>query len=378
MVTDSPRADLVHAVLEGRPAPGIPIWLINPMEWRMIDRLAGLPEGSYAANPIPTYRSMLERSGVCMVDQWIPDNPLTMGETGYEEGSAHGATTGADRIEADGMVIDSPEAVVQHIEGFSIPRWRALATSFDADAHVRQLITSERDSQDTLGPNLLKVPYSFPFPYLNYYQYGYAHYFTAYASYPDVIERDFAACADYCVLANHAAARAYQEASWPRYARLDHDMASAAGTLVSVASLERHWFPHFSRSIQPLVDAGIRVIWHCDGNLMDMVPRLLACGIQGFQGFEYEHGMDYERICKLKTRDGGPLLIIAGVSVTTTLPFGAPDDVRREMRWLVEQGPRNNLILGCSSSITPGVPWENLAALVDGFNHYRKHGDKGC
>jgi hypothetical protein len=41
------------------------------------------------------------------------------------------------------------------------------------------------------------------------------------------------------------------------------------------------------------------------------------------------------------------------------------------MRFLVEHAPRRGLILGASSSITPGVPWENLKAFVDGLQYYR-------
>jgi hypothetical protein len=44
------------------------------------------------------------------------------------------------------------------------------------------------------------------------------------------------------------------------------------------------------------------------------------------------------------------------------------------MRRLVEHGPRRGLFLGGSSSITPGVPWENLKALQEGFLYYRTHG----
>ena len=84
--------------------------------------------------------------------------------------------------------------------------------------------------------------------------------------------------------------------------------------------------------------------------------------------------MDYERIGAMKTRDNDDLILIAGVSVTRTLPFGTPDEVRREMAWLVEHGPRTGLFLGGSSSIAPGVPWENIQALVEGLNHYRTHG----
>jgi uroporphyrinogen-III decarboxylase len=110
---------------------------------------------------------------------------------------------------------------------------------------------------------------------------------------------------------------------------------------------------------------------------MQMVPRLLDVGLSGFQGFQYEDGMDYEKICRMKTKDGRDLIIIAGVSVTRTLPMGTPDDVRREMKWLVEKGPRAGLILAGSSSVTPGVPWANIQAFVEGFKYYRTHGRSG-
>ena len=57
-----------------------------------------------------------------------------------------------------------------------------------------------------------------------------------------------------------------------------------------------------------------------------------------------------------------------------TLPFGTPDDVRKEMKWLVENGPKTGLFLGGSSSIAPGVPMENMKALVEGLNYYCQHG----
>ena len=151
-------------------------------------------------------------------------------------------------------------------------------------------------------------------------------------------------------------------------------MADSRGTLVDVRSLDTLWFPHFSRAIQPLLDADIRLIWHCDGNLQEMVPRLLECGLGGFQGFQYEDGMDYEKICQMKTREGDDLFIIGGVSVTTTLPHGTPADVKQQIDWLVEKGPRTGLTLGCSSSIVPGVPLRKMEILIEGFAYYREHG----
>lgn len=367
--------ELALATIRGEATKGIPPWLLNVMELRMIDRLAGLPEGSYEREPEPAYLAMQRRTGCCMIDQYLWDNPLTMRRDGYGADTARGATTGAEAIIRDGMAIDSPEAAVEHMERFVIPGHRAELAAFDADRWTADIIADERAAQERIGPDILKGPYGFvQFPRYLYDLYGYVNYFMAYALYPEVVEREMSAMADLWVLRNAAAAKAFEAGGLPPFIRLDYDMADSRGTLTSVESLDKIWLPHFARAIEPLARAPITVIWHCDGNLSKMVPRLLDVGIKGFQGFQYEDDMDYEAIARMKTRDGGDLLIIAGVSVTRTLPFGTPADVKRELEWLVKYGPKQGLFLGGSSSITPGVPWENLEALADGLCYYREHG----
>ncbi len=372
------RARMAWDTLALHPTRGIPTWMINAMQWSHLETLSGNLPGSYGTEPVRVYRDFQHAAGVCFIDQWIPDNPLSMGNQGYEGDIERTATTGAKEIVIDGVRIDSPEAVVQHMETHLFPQWKQWAGGLErnADAHVRRLIDGEVEVQQLLGLNMCNGPYSgfFAFPGFEYGRYGYANYFMAYALYPEVIERGFCLFADAATVFNRLAARAIIDGDLPRLVRLDHDMADSRGLLVDVCSLERLWLPHFQRAIQPLLDAGIRLIWHCDGNLMDLVPRLLEAGIGGFQGFQYEDGMDYPAICRMTDRARGPLLIIAGVSVTQTLPHGTPADVRREIAWLVEHGPTVGLMLGCSSSVAPGVPLENMKALFEGLDHYREHG----
>ncbi len=372
------NAQLAWDTIELKPTRGIPSWLINVMEWKSIDALSGHPEGSYAQNPEKVYLDFQLRIGTCMLDQWIPTNPLSMGSRGYEASTPASATTGLHTIERDGILIDSPEAVVQHMETHLFPKTRDwLATlETETETRVKSLIAEERKVQSLFGPNLLKVPYGgfFSFPGFLYGLYGYENYFMAFALYPEVLEACFQLQAAVGHQISRIAARAIREGRLPRLIRLDHDMADSRGLLVDIRALDRIWLPHFQHAIRPLLDEGVRLIWHCDGNLMELVPRLLESGIGGFQGFQYEDGMDYEKICRMKDRHGNPLLIIAGVSVTRTLPHGTPDDVAREMKWLVEKGPRVGLFLGGSSSIAPGVKLANLKALVDGFRYYREHG----
>lgn len=368
----SPGAQLAYDTILRKKTDGVPSAWINVMEHSMIERFAGVSEGTYRKEPEETYLAFQKAIGACILDQWIPCNPLTMAEKGYKN-REKGATTGAEHIEVDGVTIDSPESVVEHMESIAFPKLKKAAEDFNGETRVRQLIEQEKQIQDLFGPDILKTGYGFiRFPTLAYNIYGYVHYFMAYALYPDVIETHFRLQADYWVLHNTAAARAYTQADLPPLFRLDHDMADSKGTLVDVKSLDRIWFPHFERSIEPLVKAGVNLMWHCDGNLMDMVPRLIECGVNGFQGFQYEAGMDYTKICSMKDREGNSLHIKAGVSVTTTLPHGTPDEVKKELKFLAENGPDTGLFLGASSSVTPGVPYKNLKTLVEGFQFYRE------
>jgi len=369
--------ELAFRTIRQEPATGIPSWLIHPMDHHHIERLAGTELGSYRRDPESVYLAMQRKIGTCVLDQWIPRNPLSLGQAGYEHAAAS-ATQGMDRIEVDGITIDSPEAVVEHMERFIFPQLQQAVAQFDEDAHAARIVEDEIAVQAILAPTMLKTSYGFVrFPGFAYGLYGYENYFMAYVLYPEVMERHFALSADLALCHNRAAARAFVEGRLPPIFRLDHDMADSRGTLVDVRSLDRLWFPHFARCLKPVLDAGVCLLWHCDGNLMEMVPRLIEAGVRGFQGFQYEDGMDYARICRMKSRDGRDLVIIAGVSVTRTLPYGTPEDVRRELRWLVDNGPQTGLMIAGSSSITPGVPWENMQALVEGLRHYRQYGRSG-
>ncbi len=374
-----PRARLAWDTIAMKPTSGVPASMVHVMDVPFMEQVTGRRPGDYARDPEGVYLAFRKPAGSCFIDQFIPRNPLTMGQAGFEGDADRGAATGAERIVVDEMVIDSPEAVVEHLEQVVFPRREQEIAEFDPEdpERIEDLIAGERRVQERFGPDLLKGPYAGgfqDFPHLHYTTYGYQNYFMAYALHPEVMERDFAQQADLARLRNRAAARAVREGGLPPVIRLDHDMADSRGTLVDIRSLNRLWFPHFARAVEPFLEAGVRLVWHCDGNLMEMVPRLIEAGIGGFQGFQYEAGMDYARICAMKDRDGGPLMIVAGVSVTRTLPFGQPSDVRDELRRLVEHGPPVGLFLGASSSITPGTPHANIRALMEGLHHYREHG----
>lgn len=379
----APPAQLALDTLEERPVQGIPNTGVNLMHIPLLEEIAGYPPGAYPKDPDTVYLAFQKAIGACTIDQFIPKNPLSMTATGFDSSRPKTATTGRRNPVCDDLQIDSPEAVAEHLERFVFPRLEREIAAFrpEDEAALEKMLQGERSTQELFGEDILKIPYGNGynnFPHFRYGTYGYEHYFMAFAEYPELMERDFRLQADLAVLKNRRACQAYDLGGFPRTLRLDHDMAGTKSLLVNVKQLDRLWTSHFARAIAPYVRSGIRLIWHCDGNLMALVPRLIEAGVSGFQGFQYETGMDYLAICRLKDRQGRDLIIHAGVSVTTTLPFGTPEEVRREMRWLVENGPPKGLFLGASSSITPSTNPANVREMLSGFRYYREQGRGGA
>jgi len=361
--------------IERKPTKGIPTFFTHLMDIPLLEEIAGVNPGTYVKQPEQTYLRYVWNIGINCLDQFIPDNPLTMTQKGFESSTKRTPTTGLETIIIDGIKINSPEAVVEHIEKFEIPACTKAIKEFDEEKTVVDIIKQEKSIQEKLGQNILKSGYGYiRFPGLAYTYYGYSNYLMAYALYPEVIEKLFSVQAEYAHIHNLAAVRAIIEGKLPLLYRLDHDMADSRGLLVNIKSLEKLWLPHFERSIKPILKTGINLIWHCDGNLMELIPYLIDCGIKGFQGFQYEAGMDYEKICKLKSKDGETMIIVAGVSVTDVLPRGTPDTVRKHMKYLVDNGPETGLFLAASSSITPGTSRENVLTFIEGLKYYRKYG----
>jgi hypothetical protein len=107
---------------------------------------------------------------------------------------------------------------------------------------------------------------------------------------------------------------------------------------------------------------GMRVIFHSDGNIMDIVDDLVAAGIDGLNPLEKAAGMD---IFELRRRYP-ELILVGGVDVTHLLPFGTPDEVRRETRHIIQEvGAAGRLLIGSSTELGDDVPLANYLALHD-------------
>ena len=112
------NAKLAQDALEMKPTRGIPSWIFHTLDIPFMEQATGNPTGSYREEPDRVYIEFQKKVGTCLVDQYLADNPLTMGEAGYESDTERTATTGAEEVVLDGIRIDSPESVIGHLERF--------------------------------------------------------------------------------------------------------------------------------------------------------------------------------------------------------------------------------------------------------------------
>jgi hypothetical protein len=259
-----------------------------------------------------------------------------------------------------------PEEVAAQMRE-KLPHLRRQLAEMDEWKIGEEFARKAAAGQAFAGDDMLWIQYdgAFMIPSMRYGEFGYENYFVFLAAYPEVQEEVWAAEAEVGVRYHRAIAGAMDRHGLPRLVRLDHDMTHSRGPIVRMEVMDRYYFPHFRRAISPLVDAGVRLIWHSDGNINDFIPRLLDAGVNGFQGFQEEHGVDYQAICRMRDRNGDPLMIWGSVSVTRVLPFGTPEEVRADVRRCWRAAPERGYFVGATSSICPEVPTENIIAMFD-------------
>ena len=158
-------------------------------------------------------------------------------------------------------------------------------------------------------------------------------------------------------------ARAIREGIHPRAILTGEDLCSQQGPMVSPDFLRRHYWPLVEFALAPMVEAGAKIVWHCDGNYRPLLDDVLAVGIGGLQGFQTECGMSLAWIRDLRTRKDDPLLVFGPMSVTTTLPHGTPEDVRADVHRAMDLARDHvSLVFFTSNTITPDIPLENVRA----------------
>jgi uroporphyrinogen decarboxylase len=163
----------------------------------------------------------------------------------------------------------------------------------------------------------------------------------------------------------------YHLAAAKRLAAMGVDMiwtGDDVGTQNGMMISPQHWrtflkprMAHFVAEVKA-VNPCVKVAYHCDGDLRAIIPELIEIGIDVLNPIQ-PACMDPAEI---QRKYGDRLCFWGSLDEQHTLPFGTPDDVRREvLARLATLGRYGGLILGPTHHVQVDTPIENFWAMVN-------------
>lgn len=176
---------------------------------------------------------------------------------------------------------------------------------------------------------------------------------------PEQVHRMFRALTDfYKVMLTRTRKELKADAVWT-----SDDIGVQTGPFFSVEIFREFFKPYYKELIEHAHSLGMHFWMHSCGNIQSFIPDLIEIGLDVLHPIQ-TYTMDEREIARLY---GDKLCIWAGFDVQRTIPYGTTDEVRQEVRRLIDTYYRQDgrLILTCGNALTADTPYESLEALLD-------------
>ena len=116
-----------------------------------------------------------------------------------------------------------------------------------------------------------------------------------------------------------------------------------------------------------------KVFFHTDGDVFDLIPDFIEMGIDILNPIQTSAGR-MSNLAELKRRFGQNMVFCGAVDTHRVLPYGTPDDVRQELRRVMDVlGPGGGYMVASVHTIMNDVPAENILAMVDAVEAFGKY-----
>ena len=140
------------------------------------------------------------------------------------------------------------------------------------------------------------------------------------------------------------------------------DWGHQRGVIMGPVKWRRFIKPRLQRMYGAVKSAGRYVIIHSCGKVDELFRDLIEIGLDCFNPFQPE----VIDVYAAKREYGRDLAFYGGVSTQRTLPYGTPEDVRREVHRLCKEiGQGGGYICSPAHAVPGDVPVENLLALIE-------------
>ena len=148
------------------------------------------------------------------------------------------------------------------------------------------------------------------------------------------------------------------------------DMGTQHGLWISVDMYRRFFKDNFRKYNELAHRYGIRTMYHTCGNVAELVPDFIDCGLDVLQSLQ-PAAMD---LIKLKREYGKDLAFQGGMDIQNTMPNADPADVADEVKARAETlGAGGGYIFGTAHNLLPDVPTENIVAMFEAYMRYGRY-----
>ena len=139
------------------------------------------------------------------------------------------------------------------------------------------------------------------------------------------------------------------------------DLGTQTGPFVPPKIFEEQLMPQYKRLFKVYKDAGWYMMMHSCGCITQFLPQLIEMGLDYLE--PVQPCMDLSLI---KREFGKYLTFQGGIDTQQLLPFGSPDDVRREAAATIRLlGKGGGHVISPSQEVMKDVPLANIVALLE-------------
>jgi len=139
------------------------------------------------------------------------------------------------------------------------------------------------------------------------------------------------------------------------------DIAFKTGTIFHPNFLRREFFPRLESIVEAYHERGIKVIFHSDGNLWEIMDDLVDCGIDALNPIETAAGMDVGKLRKKYPK----LVLWGGIDGSRLLSKGMPMEVRKVVRENIKVAKYGYIVGSSTEEIHNNIPLENALAMFE-------------
>jgi len=148
------------------------------------------------------------------------------------------------------------------------------------------------------------------------------------------------------------------------------DLGYKGSSIFSLKNFREFILPYHEKMYKTCKKNGMITVLHSCGKIDDVLPDLVSVGLQCIQSLEATAGVD---LAGLKEQLGDKLCFMGGLDSSGVLTFGTPKDVVKDVKkCLKAAGQGGGYVIGPSHDIL-NIPWENILAMRNAIEKYRKY-----